>query len=98
MLTHAFSVRGLESLRDYVTETFCEQYELQLGAFHMTERILRRGGRPCGVCFYLQGPRAVRFTAIWDADHNQVLFYGASGERFLRTQLVGAPSLERVAA
>ena len=41
---------------------------------------------------------AVRFTAIWETDRNQILFYGPQGERFLKTQLLEAPPLETAAA
>jgi hypothetical protein len=40
----------------------------------------------------------VKFTAVWETDRNTILFYGAAGERFHRTQLVEAPSLSPVAA
>jgi len=53
----------------------------------MTERLLLRAGRPCGMYFCLHGPRSVKFSAIWDAGNNAVLFYGATGERFYRTSL-----------
>ncbi len=59
----------------------------------MTERILVRGGRPCGILFCLHGPRAVKLTAIWETDRNSVLFYSATGERMQRSQLTHAPSL-----
>ena len=98
MFTVVPQFRDVDGLRDFVNETFCNHYQLQLGAFHMTERILRRGGKPCGIYFCLHGPRAVRFTAIWETDRNQVLFYGSTGERFLKMQLVEAPNLDRVAA
>ncbi|MHC4404567.1 MAG: hypothetical protein ACYTG0_33350 [Planctomycetota bacterium] len=84
---------NLENLRDYVNQTICEHYELQIDAFRLTERILQRGGKPCGVYFCLHGPRAARFTAIWETDRNRVLFYGPTGERYLRTQLLDAPEL-----
>ncbi|MGA2620384.1 MAG: hypothetical protein ABSF26_22415 [Thermoguttaceae bacterium] len=64
----------------------------------MTERILRRGDKPCGVYFCLHGPRATRFSAIWETDRNQILFYGCAGERFQKTQLLEAPELEHAAA
>jgi hypothetical protein len=48
--------------------------------------------------FCLHGPRATQFTAIWETDRNQVLFYGSRGERFLKTQLVESPRLESAAA
>ena len=90
--------RSLSDVREFVNETFCKHYELKLGAFHMSERLLMRGGKPCGVYFCLHGPRAVKFTAIWETDGNRILFYGSTGERFHKTQLMDAPSLERIAA
>ncbi|MBN2023223.1 MAG: hypothetical protein JW809_10580 [Pirellulales bacterium] len=98
MVTKVLQFHDLQDLRDFVHETFCNRYQLQFGAFRMTERVLLRGGKPCGVHFCLHGPRAARFTAIWETDRNQVLFYGSAGERFLKTQLVEAPNLERKAA
>ena len=90
--------RSLDDVREFVTETFCKHYQLQNGAFHMSERILLRGGKTCGIYFCLHGPRAVKFTAILETDENRILFYGSSGERFHKTQLMGAPSIERAAA
>ena len=94
MLTSIRDICSLEEIRDYVNETFCQHYELQTDAFEMSERILRRAGSPCGVYFCLHGPRAVRFTAIWETDRNCILFYGPTGERFQKTQLVEGPGLE----
>jgi len=48
--------------------------------------------------FCLHGPRAVKFTAIWETDRNQILFYGSTGERFLKMQLLVSPCLDRAAA
>lgn len=98
MLTRYYQIDNLDELRDYVNETICNRYQLQSGAFPMTERTLHRGGKPCGIFFCLHGPRSVRFSAIWETDRNQVLFYDSNGERFQTTQLSDAPSLERVAA
>ncbi len=64
----------------------------------MTERVLLRGSKPCGIYFCLHGPRATKFTAIWETDRNQVLFYGSRGEKFLKTQLLIAPVREIAAA
>jgi len=94
MLTRIREIYSLEDLRDYVNETLCEHYQLQIDAFDMTERVLRRAGKPCGVYFCLHGPRTVRFTAIWETDRNCILFYGPTGERFLKTQLLEASGLE----
>ena len=76
----------------------CNHYQLQAGAFQMTERSLVRGGKPCGIYFCLHGPRAVKLIAIWETDRNQVLFYGSRGERFFKTQLMEGPRLDSAAA
>ena len=94
MVTRTDEICSLEQLRDYVNDTLCERYQLQVDAFRLTERILRRGGAPCGIYFCLHGPRAVKFTAIWETDFNCILFYGPTGERFQKTQLLDAPVLE----
>lgn len=59
----------------------------------MSERVLVRGGQPCGVYFCIHGPRQVKFSAIWETDSNTILFYGSTGERFLKMQLIDAPKL-----
>jgi hypothetical protein len=98
MLTRACEFDSLEELRDYVNQTLCDHFQLQIDAFEMTQRTLRRAGRPCGVFFCLHGPRAVKFTAIWETDRNCILFYGPTGERFQKTQLLDAPELEMMEA
>ena len=86
-------ISDLDDLRSFVHQTICDNNELEINAFTMTERILVRGGKPCGLYFCLHGPRAVKFTAIWETDRNSILFYSATGERVHRTQLNHAPSL-----
>ena len=98
MLAQSQEIRCLADLRDFVNVTLCDLHNLQTDAFRMTERILRRGGRPCGIHFCLHGPRSVKFTAIWETDRNQILFYSASGERSLKTQLSEPLCMERRAA
>ncbi|MDZ4817438.1 MAG: hypothetical protein SGJ20_00540 [Planctomycetota bacterium] len=80
-------IRSLESLREYVVTTLCDHDLLELGAFPVTERILIRNGKPCGIFFCLYGPRAVKLTAIWETERNSILFYSSTGERFHKTQL-----------
>jgi hypothetical protein len=98
MFTRSYQIDNVDDLREYINITLCEYYELQNGAFKMTEQVLVRAGKPCGMYFCLHGPRAVRFSAIWETDRNQILFYGPQGERFLKTQLLEAPQLESAAA
>jgi len=98
MRAHVPRLGSLNDLREFVHGVLCEHDQLEAGAFAMTERILTRGGKPCGIYFCLHGPRAVKFSAIWEKERNTVLFYGANGERFHRIQLIEAPKLESVAA
>jgi hypothetical protein len=98
MLTRLQQVESIRDLREYVNTTICSRYQLQEGAFSLTERTLWRCGKPCGIYFCLHGPRATTFTAIWETDRNQVLFYGSRGERFLKIQLLDPPQLDSVAA
>jgi hypothetical protein len=93
MLDDTVRIENLTDLRTFVHQTICDNNELEFNAFSMSERILVRGGRPCGIFFCLYGPRAVKLTAIWETDRNSVLFYSATGERMLRSQLTHAPSL-----
>jgi hypothetical protein len=86
-------IRSLDHLRQYVHETLCHQNELELNYFRITERLLLRHGKPCGVFFCLHGPRSTKFTAIWETDGNTVLFYGSAGQRLHKAQLPPTVSL-----
>ena len=97
MSAYPLQIDNLNDLRTYVHQTLCDQNELQRGAFQITERILVRGKRPCGIFFCLHGPRSVKLTAIWETDRNTILFYSSSGERTLKAKLIQAPVLAAVA-
>ncbi len=96
MLANNPLLRSLDDLRDFVCGVLCDHHQLEVGAFPMTERILTRGTKPCGIYFCLHGPRAVKYSAIWETECNTVLFYGATGERFHRIQLTEAPQLAAI--
>ena len=93
MSAQPLQLDNLTDLRFYIHQSICKQNELEVGAFPVTERILVRGPKPCGIFFCLHGPRSVTFTAIWETDRNTVLFYNSCGERVGKTQLVHAPVL-----
>lgn len=97
MQTGERQIQSLDELRGYVHETLCEFDQLETGAFPMTERVLSRRGKRCGLHFCLHGPRSVRFSAIWEMEHNTVLFYSSSGERFQKIKLA-AGALQLAAA
>jgi len=91
-------IQNLDQLRDYVNYILCQYNQLELDAFPLTERMLVRADQPCGIYFCLHGPRAVKFSAIWENKCNTVLFYGATGERIHKVQLIEAPQLSAIAA
>ncbi len=86
-------LQNLQEIRQYVTKTLSQIDLLQPDSFHLTERLLLRAGRPCGLYFCLHGPRAVRLTAIWETDNNTILFYSSGGQRIQKTQLEDGPAL-----
>ncbi len=47
----------------------------------MTERVVVRQDRPCGIYFCMHGPRSVKLTAVLDLDKETLLFYGSDGVR-----------------
>ena len=94
MLAHSAAVETLSQLRQLVHDTLCHHEQFKPGVFPMTERVLTRGGRPCGLYFCLHGPRSTKCTSIWDTETNTLLFYGNRGERFHRTELTKAPHLQ----
>ena len=98
MSTRFHQFDSINGLREFILLTISEQYLLQIGAYPITERILHRGGTPCGIYFCLHGPRSTKYSAIWETDHNRILFYGSRGERFQKTQLLESPRLECAAA
>lgn len=93
MVCSSLSCPDFEALRDLVNATLCDHEELELDAFPLTETRLQRSGRTCGMFFCLHGPRSVRYTAIWESEQNQILFYGSTGERFQTLRLIQGPEL-----
>ncbi len=98
MVTFSRKIETLSDLRSYVHKVLCDQEQLLLGAFRMTERLLTRGGRPCGMYFCVHGPRSVKISAVWDSLSGAVLFYGSSGERFHKMLLDEELQIELAAA
>src|SRR6185436_12030697 len=94
MPTETQRLDDLHSIRDYVNKTLCEKDQLEASLFPLYQRVLVRGGAPCGVYFWLRGPRSLCLTAIWETDSNTILFYGSRGERFRKTQLIAPPRID----
>jgi hypothetical protein len=83
----------LAELRNMVIRTICEHSGLLLESVQLREKVLRRGGQPCGMHFIMHGPRSVKFSAIWDSAQHTILFYDCAGERFHRSELAPLPAL-----
>jgi hypothetical protein len=98
MVTRAHNLESLHDINQYIYETLCNHCQLQVGAYPMTTRTLSRGGQPCGVYFCIHGPRATKFTAIWETEQNRILFYDCNGGRFLKAELDEASQLESAVA
>jgi hypothetical protein len=96
MPTETQRLDDLNSIRRFVTETLCEKDQLEANLFPLYEKVLVRGGEPCGVYFCLYGPRSLYLAAIWETEGNTILFYGSRGERFHKTQLIAPPSIEEI--
>jgi len=85
-------IENLNQLRSFVSYTLCQRNDFEEGVFQITESLLTKGGKMCGVMFCLHGPRSVKLTAVWESEKNMIFFYGSTGERFQKTML--ADSLE----
>lgn len=94
MQAHHLHPSSLGDLKEHVYQVLCQYEKLEHGVFPMTETVLKRRRQPCGIYFCLHGPRSVKFTAIWDSDRNTLLFYGATGERFLKLELASGPVIQ----
>lgn len=94
MKEHPAELKTLDDLRQFVQRTICEVEQLEPGAFPCSERLLLRRGKPCGIYFCIHGPRAVKFSAIWEIERHRILFYDAAGERYRRMQLIANQRLE----
>jgi len=86
-------IKNLRQLKDLVSHTLCQKNDFEDGVYQITEEILTKYGRLCGVFYCLHGPRSVKLTAVWDSEHNSILFYGSTGERFHKMQLASSVEL-----
>jgi hypothetical protein len=90
MRQDTIQVQNLIELRQFVSRTLCQINDFEDGVFQVTERILIKCGKACGILFCLHGPRSVKSTAVWETVTNTIIFYGSTGEKIHRTQLPSA--------
>jgi hypothetical protein len=93
MLESTKCIATVEELRSYLTQTLGKLESLRSDQFQLTQQLLCRGGKPCGVYFQLHDPRALLLSAICETEQNSILFYGSCGRRVHRTTLFEAPRL-----
>jgi hypothetical protein len=74
MVDSSQRLQTLEETRQYVAQTLSNLETLEADRFQLSQQVLSRAGKPCGMYFCLQGPRALRLTAIWETDGNTILF------------------------
>lgn len=77
----------LDELRTFVHHTLCARENLLLEESPLRELVLHKGDAPCGLQFFVQGPRLVRLSAVWSADQNLLYCYDADGQRYLKQTL-----------
>ena len=77
----------VDELRIFVHHHLCAKENLLEDQFSMVESAILRGEQRCGIQFLLKGPRAVRLSAVWNCDRNEVFLYDAAGERYQKIEL-----------
>lgn len=97
-MSDILALSSFTALREHVLKMLCQKDHLDESQTPLTEQILFRKGKPCGIFYQAQGPRLVRTYAIWAGEENRILFYDAAGERFFETKLSESPDPEKLAA
>jgi hypothetical protein len=87
----------MEQLRQHVRAVLCQHDQLDPEQTPLSQSLITRGKRPCGLYFVLQGPRRVVTCAVWAGEENRILFYDSQGQRFAQTRLSDAPDPRQLA-
>jgi hypothetical protein len=80
-------------LSNFVRAALCEQDALDPSQTPFFRSVVRRGGRPWGVVFHVEGPRQLRTSAVWAAGEDRIVFYDSTGQRAQVVRLSEAPSI-----
>ena len=92
------SLPTLEELCRHVLSTLCAHDQLDPAQTPLSQAVLTRSGRPCGLLFQAQGPRLLRTYAVWAGEEGRILFYDSTGQRFGETRLSEGPDPLKLAA
>ena len=93
MLPTVVAFGAVEELAAFVHQALCDRDALDPAQTPLFRTSLKRGGRPCGIVFHVEGPRLLRTSAVWSADADRVLFYDSTGQRFGEVKLSESPPL-----
>ncbi len=84
-----------DNLRRFVREMLSSRDRLDPLMTPFFQTPLTRGGKLSGVMYHLEGPRALKPSAIWVSEENRILFYDSTGTRFSEVRLTESPDLEK---
>lgn len=98
MQTTVVSLPKLEDLRRHVLQVLCRHDNLEPEQTPLSQAMIKRSGRPCGLFFQIQGPRMLKTYAVWAGEEDRVLFYDSTGLRFAETKLSEGPDPQKLAA
>ncbi|MGF1583619.1 MAG: hypothetical protein ACFCD0_30240 [Gemmataceae bacterium] len=85
----------LEDLRSHVLDVLCQHDQLDKDQTPLTEQIITKREKPCGLFFKVHGPRLLKTYAVWAGDEDRILFYNNAGERFAETQMSDSPDARK---
>lgn len=88
----------LDELRRHVLQILCDHDHLDPEQTPVSQAVITRRGKPCGLFFQVQGPRLLKTYAVWAGDENRILFYDCTGARFAISRLGDAPDPRKLAA
>jgi hypothetical protein len=81
----------LAELHKLVHQTLCKRDRLEAEQTPLLRGLIKRGGKPCGLFFQIEGPRLMKNYAVWAGDEDRILFYDSAGERYAEIHLSEAP-------
>jgi hypothetical protein len=84
---------AVEDLAAFVHQVLCDKDALDPNQTPLFRTPLERAGRACGLVFHVEGPRLLRTSAVWSADHDRIIFYDSIGQRFREVSLSESPEL-----
>jgi hypothetical protein len=85
------SLPTLDDLVRYVRDVLCRHDQLDPEQTPLSQSLITRDKRLCGLYFVLHGPRRVVTYAVWAGEESRILFYDSQGLRFAQARLSDAP-------